>query len=126
MARRNYECLLSCKPNLVYPALPASNNMELGDVINNIRESLPHVQCQDLINYAGQRFIRLQSSVCDQHLVYDPLVEIVVTSVSNEELCVTRVNYKKDVMDKTVFNYSDEDSVTGTLAFISYINFIVS
>ena len=93
----------------------------LSVVTQNIRQYLPQIQCMEQQDFFGQIFLRLTSTLCDEHLVFSPAVEILVTHKNSEELNMTLVSYKREVLEETVFRYCDQDSDTGQHTYLLYV-----
>ena len=93
----------------------------LSEVSQNINHHLPQIQCLAHQNYNGQSFLRLFSTVYDENLCFTPAVEIVVTCKNSEELNLTLVSYKREVLEETTFRYCDQDSATGLHTYMLYV-----
>ena len=93
----------------------------LSEVSQNINNHFPQIQCLTHQNYLGQSFLRLSSTVYDENLGFAPVVEIVVTHKNSEELNMTLVSYKREVLEETTFRYCDQDSDTGLHTYMLYV-----
>jgi len=93
----------------------------LSEVGQKIRQYLPQILCLEEQNYYGHNFLRLFSAHCDEYLTFAPPVEILITHKNNEELNVTLVNYRREVLEETSFRYCDQDSDTGQHTYILYV-----